>query len=121
MHALPKTRTRAKRLRREMTWPERRLWQALRAHRLDGLHFRRQHPFGPYVLDFYCVALKLAVEVDGGAHNIAGARERDAARDAWLHDRGVDTLRLPAGLVENRINDALALIRAAVARCRLTR
>jgi very-short-patch-repair endonuclease len=99
-----------------MNLPERRLWWELRHSRLDGLKFRRQHPLGPYVLDFYCHAARLAVEVDGGSHNIAGRRERDLARDAWLGDRGIHTLRLPARLLEDNPGQALALIRAAVAR-----
>jgi very-short-patch-repair endonuclease len=72
-----------------MTDAERALWRALRDSRLDGLKFRRQHPAGPYVLDFYCEQLSLAVEVDGGQHSI----EVDAGRTKDLHDRGIRILR----------------------------
>ena len=113
-HTSEATRNLAKRLRRTMSGSERRLWRLLRANQLDGLHFRRQHPLGPYVLDFYCHAARLAVEVDGGTHAIAGARERDQRRDVWFAERDIRTLRLPAHLLENDINGALALIRGAV-------
>jgi very-short-patch-repair endonuclease len=56
---------RARSLRASMTGPERKLWSALRAHRLLGAHFRRQAPMDPYALDFYCHAVKLAIEIDG--------------------------------------------------------
>jgi very-short-patch-repair endonuclease len=99
-----------------MNLPERRLWWALRDSRLDGLKFRRQHPLGPFVLDFYCHAARLAVEVDGGSHDIAGRKESDVRRDAWLKDRGIHTLRLPARLLEDDPAMVLARIREAAAR-----
>ena len=68
----------------------------LRGSRLGGLKFRRQHPFGPYVLDFYCTALRLAVEVDGLAHSTGSQPQRDRRRDNWLAEQGVRTLRLSA-------------------------
>ncbi|ATQ44300.1 endonuclease domain-containing protein [Caulobacter mirabilis] len=107
-------RNRAKRLRRTMGLSERRLWRLLRANQLDGLHFRRQHPLGPFFLDFYCHAARLVVEVDGGAHSIPGRSEQDRKRDQWLDERGVSTLRLPDHLVENDINGALFEIRRAI-------
>lgn len=98
-----------------MNLSERRLWRLLRANQLDGLHFRRQHPLGPFVLDFYCHAARLAVEVDGGVHDLPGRMERDQVKDCWLRERGVMTLRLPDRLVENDINGAVVRIRRAVA------
>ncbi len=79
-----------------MTLPEVVLWAALRRERVDGLRFRRQHPVGPFVLDFYCAEARLAVEVDGSAHDGPTASARDAERDAWLAARGIRTLRLLA-------------------------
>ncbi len=70
----PKMIARARALRREMTDIERGLWRHLRGHRLEGHEFRRQHPVGPYVLDFYCPATKLCVEVDGSGHLDQAAR-----------------------------------------------
>ena len=67
-----------------MSPPEARLWMALRKRAGGGLRFRRQHPIGPYVLDFYCDSAKLAVEVDGFAHVTGDHPERDLRRDAWL-------------------------------------
>jgi very-short-patch-repair endonuclease len=97
-----------------MTFTEKRLCWQLRANQLDGLHFRRQHPIGPWVLDFYCHSVRLAVEVDGGVHDIPGRRERDRARDTALLAYGIRTVRLPTRLVENSMNTALGLIRAAI-------
>ena len=88
-------------MRKTMSPPEARLWSALRAGKLEGLKFRRQHPFGPYTLDFYCEAAKLAVEVDGFAHNTGDRPQRDARRDAWLAQQGVRTLRFAATGVED--------------------
>ena len=75
----------AKRLRRNMTDAEQRLWQVLRAHRFRGHAFRRQAPIGPYIVDFVSHSLKLVIEVDGGQH---ATSRGDAARDAWLSARG---------------------------------
>src|SRR5689334_12025708 len=94
--ALTVKRTRA--LRRSMTPPEMRLWVQLRRRGL-GLHFRRQHPVGPFVLDFYCERVRLAVEVDGQAHWLGAAPLRDIERDQWLEARGIRVLRLSAHLV----------------------
>ncbi len=86
---------RARKLRREMTPPERRLWQALRT-RPGGFKFRKQHPLGPYTLDFYCHEAALAIEVDGIAHERGDRPERDEKRDLWLSRKGIETLRFLA-------------------------
>ena len=104
------TIVRARGLRRALTPPEARLWRALRRKALD-LRFRRQHPIGPYVLDFYCDALRLAVEVDGAAHRVADNPQGDARRDAWLAARGIRTLRIPAADVRDNLDGVLAMIR----------
>jgi very-short-patch-repair endonuclease len=83
-------------LRRRMTLPEVLLWQFLRAQP-GGFKFRRQHPCGRYVLDFYCEEASLAIEVDGLIHD--SRQERDSERDAWLLARGVETLRIAAAEV----------------------
>ena len=87
-----KTIRRARALRVTMTPPEIHLWQILR-QRANGLKFRRQHPCGPYILDFYCDAAKLCVEIDGDAHNMGNNPAQDEARDAALMDQGIATLR----------------------------
>ncbi|MFX7853741.1 endonuclease domain-containing protein, partial [Acinetobacter baumannii] len=85
----------AKRLRRKMTPPEIALWLALRRNG-DGLRFRRQHAAGRYVLDFYCAPARLAIEVDGIAHERGNQPERDRERDAWLAAQAIKVLRYPA-------------------------
>ena len=94
----PSTIRRAKKSRREMSFPEVILWQQLR-RRPAGLKWRHQHPAGPYELDFYCDAVRLAVEVDGEAHNRGDRPARDVRRDAWVARHGVRTLRIPASAV----------------------
>jgi very-short-patch-repair endonuclease len=83
---------RARNLRGNMTDAERHLWQALRRDQLNGLSFRRQHPVGPYTLDFYCPRLRLAVEVDGGQHAEL-RKEADDRRTQWLAEKGVTVVR----------------------------
>ena len=82
-------------LRKDMTPPERRLWRVLREGP-DGLRFRKQHPCGPYTLDFFCPMRGLVVEVDGEAHNRGDRPARDERRDAWLREQGFTVLRIPA-------------------------
>jgi very-short-patch-repair endonuclease len=106
MDAPDETRDFAKTLRRKLSLPEGLLWRAIRGRKLDGLHFRRQHPIGPYVLDFYCDRAKLAVEVDGQSHGFGDRPGRDERRDAWLADKGIRTLRLSAELVLRDVDDA---------------
>lgn len=86
----------ARRLRRDMSLPEVLLWDCLRGGRLAGLRFRRQHPVGPYILDFYCASASLAVEVDGAHHDLPGQNHQDGRRNAWLMGQGIRTLRFPA-------------------------
>jgi very-short-patch-repair endonuclease len=100
---------RARQLRSEMTLPEGILWRELRK-RPGGLKFRRQHPAGIYVLDFYCAAARLAIEVDGWVHDNARAQESDAARGHFLRSQGVATLRVPAKVVLGDLPLAVARI-----------
>ena len=90
---------RCRRLRRDATDAERRLWQMLRAGRLQGFKFRRQHELGSYVLDFVCVERRLVVEADGGQHFDPEGPQRDRLRDAWLRSRGWTVLRLDNRLI----------------------
>ncbi len=85
----------ARSLRKTLSPPEVRLWVRLRA-RGDGTVIRRQHPFGPYILDFYCPDAQLAIEVDGAQHNEDEASAHDTRRDDWLAEQGIETLRIPA-------------------------
>jgi very-short-patch-repair endonuclease len=72
------------------------LWLALRSNEA-GLRFRRQYAAGRYVLDFYCAPARLAVEIDGEAHNRGDRPQRDGVRDAWLAGQGTQVLRYAAG------------------------
>ncbi len=90
---MPGATRRARRLRRDATLAERKLWYVLQRGQMLGLSFRRQHPLGPYFLDFYCAPLKLAVEVDGGQHNEQHQQARDDRRSRWLSGKGVTVLR----------------------------
>ena len=83
----------ARRFRRELTPPELLLWARLKK---CPLKFRRQHPIGPYVLDFYFAPGKLAIEVDGEVHGLAERMRRDMQRDDWLGTNGVRVLRIPS-------------------------
>jgi very-short-patch-repair endonuclease len=103
-------RERARSMRRAMTQPERTLWSLLRRNEL-GLHFRRQHPIGPYILDFYCTAARLAVEVDGPVHDDQQAG--DERRTAWLATEGIHVLRFSVADVETRPAAVLSAIARA--------
>ena len=103
----------ARKLRAEMTPPEIALWQALRL-RPGGHKFRRQHPAGIYVLDFFCSRARLAIEVDGRAHDSPSVIERDAARSRFLRENGIATTRIPAKLV---LEDIEAVVRRLVQIC----
>ena len=89
----PEQRLFAKTLRSQLTDCERRLWSRLRNRGLAGLKFRRQHPWPPYVLDFYCAELRLVVELDGGQHCDADGFERDRLRTTYLERHGLVVLR----------------------------
>jgi very-short-patch-repair endonuclease len=102
----------ARQLRKEMSLPEVLLWQRLRH---ADLKIRKQHPCGPYVLDFYCPAAKLAIEIDGIAHDMGDRPRRDEARDAFVRERGVDVIRLAAAEV---LRDVDAAANSIVAACR---
>jgi very-short-patch-repair endonuclease len=112
MEAPKLTIARARSLRRRLTPPEARLWVALRKNRLN-MHFRRQHPIGPHILDFYCDAAKLAVEVDGQGH--IDRADYDERRDGWLLAHGIRTLRIAAINVRDDIDGVVETIRTAAA------
>ena len=104
---------RARKLRSEMSLPEGLLWRELRK-RPGGFKFRRQHPAGVYVLDFYCAAVRLAIEVDGFAHATGGVASSDARRSAWLRSQQVATTRIPAKLI---LDDLSAVVTRIVEIC----
>lgn len=104
----------ARRFRREMTLPEVLVWQRLRKAPM-GIKFRRQHPVGPFVLDFYCPSVKTGIEIDGIAHDMGDNPQRDVERDAWLREKGIRVIRIPAQDVLRNVDEA---VEAIVAACR---
>lgn len=105
---------RARKMRRSLTPPEAQLWKQLKGRNLDGLKFRKQHPVGPYILDFYCAEAKLAVEVDGLIHGDPDQARHDARRTEWLSGRGIAVLRVQASDVRTEVEGVLNAIRGAV-------
>ncbi|WP_395333640.1 DUF559 domain-containing protein [Novosphingobium sp. BL-8H] len=104
--------SRARDLRRAMTKPEVALWQELRQRR-GGFKFRRQHPIGPYIVDFCCLNARLVVEVDGSAHDMGENPARDVERDRFIKENGFRVLRVSASRV---LADAVGTAEAIVAR-----
>ena len=99
----------ARKLRSEMSLPEVVLWRELRK-RPGGFKYRRQHSAGVYVLDFYCAAVRLAIEVDGAAHDGDDAARRDEARSHFLRSQHVATLRVPARSVLGEMESVVTRI-----------
>ncbi len=107
----PKKAQRAKALRRTMTPEERILWEHLRARRLNGLKFRRQQVIDGFIVDFYCHAAGVVVEVDGPVHQ--RQRDYDAERDRILAARGLRILRFTNQEVRERLAEVLNRIAQA--------
>ena len=105
----PEIEQAAKKLRKNLTVAETILWEALRNKRLEGLRFRCQHPVGNFILDFYCPACKLAVEVDGEVH--IDRIEYDRERTAKLNQYGYRVLRFSNEQVINNLPAVLAEIK----------
>ena len=106
-----KTIIRARELRRTMTLPEGLLWQVLRK-RPAGFKFRRQHPLGPYIVDFYCPTRHLAIEVDGEVHSMGEQPAHDARRDEYMRLSGVRLVRFNAGDVMRNMDGVVRTILA---------
>src|ERR1700685_4244534 len=99
----------AKQLRHEMTPAERALWSALRRNGLDGFHFRRQQVIEGFIVDFYCDAAKLAIELDGTVHDEQW--KYDESRDKAIAGQGVRVLRIS--------NDAMRDLEAVIEHIKL--
>ena len=105
---------RARDLRRNTTLAEARLWEQLRAKRMQGLKFVRQHPIGPYFADFACRSKKFIVEVDGATHSNPAEIEHDRQRTAFLNQQGYRVQRISNDEVLNGTDEVLTLIRQAL-------
>jgi very-short-patch-repair endonuclease len=115
MRAPTKTTENAQHLRRKLSVPEARLWNRLRWRAPGKPVFRRQHPIGPYVLDFYCAKARLAVEIDGASHDMGDRPQRDMRRDAWLERQGITVVHIAANDLTREIDEAAdAVVRMAI-------
>ena len=102
---------RSRRLRRDSTAAELKLWNRLRARTIDGCKFVRQEPIGPFIVDFVCRERRLVIEVDGGQH---ATDARDAVRDRWLSDQRYRVLRFWNNDVLGNIDGVLETIAMAL-------
>ena len=86
------TKERAKELRRNLTHAEKRLWSRLRGKRFLGLHVRKQHPIGPYIVDFLVPKLNMVIELDGDSHDVR--LDKDKKRDDSMQEQGLEVVRI---------------------------
>ena len=99
-------------LKKEMTETEKIVWEKLRNRRLNELKFRRQHPVGKFILDFYCHELKLAVEIDGNIHEQEDVKEKDEGRTYMLTEWEITVLRFTNEEVMNKLGFVLETIKS---------
>ena len=104
----------ARKLRKKQTFAEEILWEMVRDRRFMGLKFRRQHQFGPYILDFYCDAFKLVVELDGAVHGTESRAAKDHKRDEYLRSMGLMVVRLQNQIVLDNPEDTLTRIQTVL-------
>lgn len=105
-----KLKNTARTLRKNMTDAERLLWSRIRRKQIDGYQFYRQKTVGNYIVDFYCPAAKLIVEIDGSQHYEGKGMKEDRIRDEYMNRLGFRVLRIPTtGVLEN-VDDAVDLI-----------
>jgi len=106
----------AKELRIRMTKAEIILWESLRNKRFGGLKFRRQHPIGRFIVDYYCHKYKLVIELDGGIHEVQEVKANDRNREQELRNFGLNILRFTNEQVINEIAYVLQTIKQQVDR-----
>jgi very-short-patch-repair endonuclease len=111
LHNLPELKTIRKTLRHRLTPAEATLWNLLKKKQLEGRKFRRQHSIDRYIIDFYCPAEKLAIELDGGTHNHIDQAKRDRERDIFLKNHGIMVLRIENRIVFDNPDGLLAWIK----------
>ncbi|MGB8437388.1 MAG: endonuclease domain-containing protein [Burkholderiales bacterium] len=109
-HNAPELKSRRRDLRASLTPAESLLWHHLQRSKLQGRKFRRQHSVGPFVLDFYCPSERLAVELDGTAHDHGLAIRRDVLRTTYLAATGVRVIRFENQAVVRNPDGVLASI-----------
>jgi very-short-patch-repair endonuclease len=106
--------TRRRELRRQATDVEKILWRCLRSRQLLGMKFRRQHSVGPYIVDFFCAEIGLAVEADGGQHFTVEGLLRDERRSEYLAAQGVRVLRFSNRELLEELGAVLEALKRAV-------
>lgn len=111
----PKTRTRAKKLRTELTKAEAAMWNMLRDFRASGARFRRETPIGPYIADFAWLSARIIVEVDGDSHETLDGRRHDIRRDNFLKSQGFTILRFDNAQVIDGPDFVFLTIKQAIA------
>lgn len=110
----PGLKKRRQELRRNQTEAEKALWTHLRHKQFYGIKFFRQYSIGPYILDFYCPTVKLAVELDGGQHNQPESKEYDSVRSQYLNSHGIDVIRFWSNEVSLNTEGVLAVLELKV-------
>ena len=106
----------ARRLRREMTDSERKLWSKLRGKQIMDVQFYRQKPLGSYIVDFYAPKARIVVEVDGSQHMEEGAEQKDAQRDKYLKNQKLSVLRFNNLQVLKELDSVVEVIYETVKR-----
>ncbi len=101
----------ARELREKMTLAESMLWEELRMKKLDGFKFRRQHPLGIHILDFYCHGKRLGIELDGGYHDDQNQKELDKERTEILNKQNIKIIRFKNEKIINQIDSVLREIK----------
>jgi very-short-patch-repair endonuclease len=102
----------AKALRKNLTPSEKKLWNSIRKRQLNGLHFRRQHPYGIYILDFYCFKANLAIEIDGPIH--LKKVKYDLERTKYIESSGLNVLHFKNDDIDNRMEWVLNKIKSSL-------
>ncbi len=106
----PDLKTHARRLRRQMTESEQRLWSRLRRNQVLGARFYRQRPLARFIVDFYCPAARLVIEIDGSQHRAPEHLARDQRRDEILRRLGLEVLRFPSNRVLTSTDNVMEVI-----------
>ena len=101
----------ARKLRKEQTPQESKLWSIVRNHKFYGLEFRRQYPIGDYIVDFICREKKVIIELDGGHHNELENLEYDRQRSLYLEKRGYKVIRFWNNDIDNNIEGVYAMLK----------
>jgi len=104
----PVIRQRARELRKTQTTTEQILWYHLRRRNLNGHYFRRQHPIGKFIVDFYCAEMKLIIEIDGDIH--IQQKNYDTVRTEWLEENGFQVIRFTNRQISKEIDTVLQTI-----------